>query len=181
MHDVPCRNVFTRLHIRYFCRGFSELQFARRSFCCGFFGRFSLHDVVFVADFLELQFALGQVPVAGGATPASASPNFALWPGARLGPASREPCGRGGRLCEKRGPATPSVRVMFGDQRAAREGWFQWLLGGMDGEGRRKTARERRAGRARPRMHFPFASFLCFLSFFNFFWQIWGEGEGGPY
>ena len=43
--------------------GFSEFQFARRSFCCGFFGRFSLHDAIFVADFLELQFALGQVLV----------------------------------------------------------------------------------------------------------------------
>ena len=102
LHDVPCRNVFTRLHIRYFYRGFFgrfslhvlfatnlsdasacttffllriflTLQFARRSvlqrvykivyplflsrifrtfqfarsFCCQFFGCFSLHDVIF--------------------------------------------------------------------------------------------------------------------------------------
>ena len=52
-------------------------------------------------------------------------------------------------------------------------------LRGVDGGRRRKTAREMKAGRARPRMHFPFVSFLCFLSFFKFFWRIWEEGEGG--
>ena len=81
-----------------------------------------------------------------------------------------------GRLCEKRGPATPPVLAMFVDQRAAREAWFQWLLRGVDGGGRRKTARERRAGRARPRMHFPFVSFLYFLSFSNFSGEF-GEKE----
>ena len=140
-----------------FVADFLEFQFARRSFCCGFFGRFSLHDVIFVADFLELRLHsdrcwwcdTGQRQSRFhfvARCPAWAGQARAMWK-------------RIGRLCEKRGPVTPSVRAMFGIRELLGMDGFGGSSG-MDGGGRR-AARERRAGRARPRMHFPFVSFLC--------------------
>ena len=64
-------------------------------------------------------------------------------------------------MCEKRGPATPSVRAMFSDQRTTRERWFQWLLGGVDGGG--GGGQRGRGGRAGPALECIFHLSLSFV------------------
>jgi hypothetical protein len=76
------------------------------------------------------------------------------------------------RLCEKRGPVTPSVRVMFGDSRATpcgpdllegHEGGKDGFVGSSGGElGGGGGQRERgRGGRAGPALECTFSFFLC--------------------
>ena len=94
---------------------------------------------------------------------------------------------RSERLCEWKRPQAPSVRGMFQDQRATpavltflrdtKIGRMVSVTPRWDEWGR--TAKERRPGRARPRMYFPFVSFLCFLfPLFDFFLADEGKGKG---